>query len=153
MADGKLSTRTKVLYAFPRLACSLFSLHISSKARKYYTDGEPGISPATLAMLVASLKCADLFIGMMVGYYSDNMQSKHGRRKPFMAFGAPVWSLAVIMLCLAPSGLSANAYIWYFAVFYFMYYSVGWSTTVIPYDARPQKFLSSRPEILDLWLK
>ena len=39
------------------------------------------------------------------------------------------------MLCLAPSGLSASAYVWYFAFFYFLYYSVGWSTTVITYDA------------------
>ena len=39
------------------------------------------------------------------------------------------------MICLAPSGLSAQAYVWYFGFFYFMYYSVGWSTTVITYDA------------------
>ena len=55
------------------------------------TDGEPGISPATLAMLVAVLKCFDLFIGMMIGYYSDNCTSKWGRRKPFVAGGAPLW--------------------------------------------------------------
>ena len=42
---------------------------------------------------------------------------------------------AVFMLCLAPSGLSAQAYIWYFGFFYFLYYSVGWSMTVITYDA------------------
>ena len=29
-------------------------------------DGEPGIPPSTLAMLVAVLKCFDLFIGMLV---------------------------------------------------------------------------------------
>jgi Na+/melibiose symporter-like transporter len=46
-----------------------------------------------------------------------------------------VQSIAVIMLCLAPSGLSASAYVWYFAFFYFLYYSVGWSMTVITYDA------------------
>jgi Na+/melibiose symporter-like transporter len=39
------------------------------------------------------------------------------------------------MLCLAPSGLSAHAYVWYFGLFYFLYYSVGWSMTVITYDA------------------
>ena len=42
---------------------------------------------------------------------------------------------AVFMLCLAPSGLSVHAYIWYFGFFYFLYYSVGWSMTVITYDA------------------
>ena len=42
-------------------------------------------------MLVATLKCCDLFIGMMVGYYSDNCKSKYGRRKPFIAIGAPFW--------------------------------------------------------------
>lgn len=128
------------------------------------TDGEPDISPATLAMLVAVLKCFDLFIGMMIGYYSDNCRSKYGRRKPFVAAGTPLWvrdatpsmqrffvcrwraaaqrfydasaqCTAVFMLCLAPSGLSANAYVWYFGFFYFLYYSVGWSMTVITYDA------------------
>ena len=39
------------------------------------------------------------------------------------------------MLCLAPSGLSQTAYVWYFGFFYFLYYSVGWSTTIIAYDA------------------
>eukprot|EP01052_Picozoa_sp_SAG31_P055953 SAG31_NODE_15742_length_740_cov_1.765991_1_plen_198_part_01 len=132
---SKLSLATKLIYAGPRLACSLFSLHISSKARKYYTDGEPGISPATLSMLVVTLKCADLFIGMLVGYYSDTCRSKYGRRKPFIAAGAPLWCMAVVMLCLAPSLPSQSAYVWYFGFFYFMYYSVGWSVTVITYDA------------------
>jgi Na+/melibiose symporter-like transporter len=62
-----------------------------------------------------------------------------------------VWSLAVIMLCLAPSGLSANAYIWYFAVFYFMYYSVGWSTTVIPYDALAMELTTDHDERASLF--
>lgn len=38
MSDPKpLSLGTKLSYALPRFACSLFSLHISSKARKYYS--------------------------------------------------------------------------------------------------------------------
>ena len=133
--DAKLSLGVKLSYAAPRLACSLFSMHVSSKARKYYADGEPGISPTTLAMLVSTLKCADLILGMMIGYYSDNCQSKYGRRKPFMATGMPLWCIATVMLCWAPSGLSASTYIWYFGFFYFLYYSVGWSMTVITYDA------------------
>ena len=146
-----LSLKTKIVYALPRLACSLFSLHISSKARKYYTDGEPGISPTTLAMLVATLKCADLLIAMVVGYWSDNMQSKYGRRKPFIAVGAPLWCLSVIMLCLAPSGLSAGAYVWYFGFFYFCYYSVGWSATIIPYDALAMELTTDYTERASLF--
>ena len=135
--DGKLGLGIKLSYAMPRLACSLFSLHIGSKTRKYYTDGEPGISPSTLAMLVAVLKCGDLFTGMLVGYYSDNCTSKYGRRKPFIGVGAPLWCISVVMLCLAPNlgEPGDSAYAWYFALFYFMFYSVGWSMTVITYDA------------------
>ena len=135
--DGKLGLGIKLSYAMPRLACSLFSLHIGSKTRKYYTDGEPGISPSTLAMLVAVLKCGDLFAGMLVGYYSDNCTSKYGRRKPFIGVGAPLWCISVVMLCLAPNlgEPGDSAYVWYFALFYFMFYSVGWSMTVITYDA------------------
>jgi Na+/melibiose symporter-like transporter len=62
-----LSLGVMLSYALPRLAMSLFSQHVSGKTRKYYTDGEPGMSPATIAMVVSVLKCADLFIGMMVG--------------------------------------------------------------------------------------
>jgi GPH family glycoside/pentoside/hexuronide:cation symporter len=146
-----LTTATKIFYALPRLAVSLFSLHISSKVRKYYTDGEPDIQPATLAMLVAVLKCADLFISMAVGYYSDNCTSSYGRRKPFIGAGAPVWSLCVIMLCLAPGGMSATAYIWYFGFFYFMYYSVGWSLTNIPYDALAMELTTDYEERASLF--
>eukprot|EP01051_Picozoa_sp_SAG22_P010722 SAG22_NODE_980_length_6173_cov_5.884261_6_plen_305_part_00 len=129
VAAEPLSLKVKLSYALPRLAVSLFSQHIRGKALKYYTDGEPGMSPATLAMVVSVLKCADLFISMVVGYYSDNCTSKYGRRKPFIAAGAPLWSVAVIGLCLAPGSLSAGATIWYFSFFYFMFFSVGWSLT------------------------
>lgn len=76
------------------------------------------MAPATLAMVVSVLKCADLFVGMMVGYYSDNCTSSYGRRKPFIGLGAPLWGLALIGLCAAPSGLSAGGTIAYFGFFY-----------------------------------
>ena len=66
--DAKLGLGIKLSYAMPRLACSLFSLHIGSKTRKYYTDGAPGISPSTLAMLVA----VAVFIPLKALFESDD---------------------------------------------------------------------------------
>jgi hypothetical protein len=132
----QLRATTKVMYALPRMSIALFSMHINGTARKYYTDGTPHISPATLATLVTALKCADLIVGMVVGNCSDNWRSRWGRRKPFIAVGAPLWCISAVMLCLAPElSFSTGGFTVWFAGFYFMFYSVGYSCTVITYDA------------------
>lgn len=106
---------TKLAYALPKLATSLFSQHINGTTRKFYTDGPPKLSPATLAMLVTTLKCTDLVVGMAVGYFSDKHQSRWGRRKPFIAAGFPTWCVVVVMLCAVPdTGLSTTGYAMYF---------------------------------------
>ena len=92
----------------------MYSLHISSKTRKFYTDGGPGIDLPTMTMLVASTKTFDLFLGMYWAYRSENMKSKNGRRKPFITAGFPLWSFAFLMLCLAPEEMGEGATALYF---------------------------------------
>ena len=64
---AKLSLSTKLIYALPRLACSLFSLHVSSKARKYYTDGEHTAAGGTAILAIRAPRTAVVFC-LMVGY-------------------------------------------------------------------------------------
>jgi Na+/melibiose symporter-like transporter len=184
-AYNKLPLSQKLLYACPRGAWTGISLLLQTTVRVYYIEGL-GMSPEQLAVAISLCKSLDFLIGFAVGYASDHLKSKYGRRKPFIFFGTPIW-LCVMFAINNPAMLGFGAIekqsmngtmctdfkegecgalttcvkdaiadgsfpnyyadvaeaqssapmslLIYFIVLYFLFYSVGVSSTIIPYDA------------------
>ena len=93
----RLSCCQKVTYAFPRGATTGMGLQLQQTVRAYYIDGL-GVTPKALAMLIAICKCLDFLIGFGIGYSSDKLNTRWGRRKPFIAVMFPVWVFVMLML-------------------------------------------------------
>eukprot|EP00164_Ancoracysta_twista_P012601 GFYU01019825.1.p1 GENE.GFYU01019825.1~~GFYU01019825.1.p1 ORF type:complete len:681 (+),score=216.14 GFYU01019825.1:122-2164(+) len=128
-----LSRRDKMLYSFPRLTTVAMMLYLQTQGRKYYVD-DLKMEAGNMAMLVAVCKSLDVIIGLGIGYGSDHIETRYGRRKPFIAFGFPVWCASFLAILNPPGGSETDIMI-YFAIFYFLFYSMGTSITLIPYDA------------------
>jgi hypothetical protein len=93
----RLSCCQKVTYAFPRGATTGMGLQLQQTVRAYYIDGL-GVTPKALAMLIAICKCLDFLIGFGIGYSSDKLNTRWGRRKPFIAVMFPIWVFVMLML-------------------------------------------------------
>ena len=49
-------------------------------------------------MCIAICKCLDFLIGFVIGYASDNLKSRWGRRKPFIMIMFPIWVVVMLLL-------------------------------------------------------
>jgi GPH family glycoside/pentoside/hexuronide:cation symporter len=103
--NGKLPTRTKVLYGIADLGISLLTAAIQFFLLFFYTD-IAGIDPglAGTALLVGKLTW-DALNDPVFGYLSDRTRSRWGRRKPYMLIGAIPFGLTIWLLFSIPAGL------------------------------------------------
>ncbi|KAL1523621.1 hypothetical protein AB1Y20_018557 [Prymnesium parvum] len=83
-----------------RTAC-LYSSGTLNSLYLLYTEGM-GMTIGTLAVLRALGKCVDFVTGFAVGYYSDNLKSRFGRRRPFIFVGAWIAAFATYFLGRPP---------------------------------------------------
>ena len=91
-----------------------------------------GMSPALLGISMAVAKALGALVSPVVGARSDNLRSRWGRRKPFMAVGALVGAVAMPLLwCPPASGWGMFAYV----TFFITTVSVFSSVYSIPYNA------------------
>ena len=69
----------------------------------------------SLALTVALI--FDAFVDPLIGYWSDNLRSRWGRRHPFMYAAAIPVSLSYLLLWRPPVGWSSGEIFWYLLVF------------------------------------
>ena len=81
-----------------------------------------GLDPAVVGLLAAIPRFMDALTDPIIGYISDNTQTKWGRRRPFIFVGAIVTGLAFILLWQLPEGRTDGFYFWYFLVVSLVFY-------------------------------
>ena len=64
--------------------------------------------PGFLSVIRALAKAIDFTISFVVGFVSDKMDTKWGRRLPFIAFGSIVAPVSMWFLASPPMSLSVN---------------------------------------------
>lgn len=92
-----------------------------------------GISPEVSGTISSVIILADGVIGAIIGYISDNLNSKYGRRRPFLLAAAPLLVIG-LMLLFAPvplEGMIRNAF---YIIVGLMFWS-GFSMYYTPYTA------------------
>lgn len=130
----KLSARVKVLYGIGEFGVSMMHSSIQFFLIYFYTD-VLGVSPALVgnALLVGKLSW-DAINDPFFGYLSDRTQSRFGRRRPFMLFGAVPFGLSVWILFSIPPGLTGAAA--FFAVLgSFLLFDTFHTVVSVPYYA------------------
>eukprot|EP00164_Ancoracysta_twista_P008058 GFYU01011554.1.p1 GENE.GFYU01011554.1~~GFYU01011554.1.p1 ORF type:complete len:679 (-),score=181.11 GFYU01011554.1:659-2695(-) len=127
-----LTWKSRLSYASMQMGITATVFFTSSNVRKYYTDNL-GLDFMTVGAIVAVSKCLDLFFDSGIAYVGDNMTTRWGRRKPFIFVSTIILAVAYAMLAL-PIGQTLDATSW-FAIFYFLQHTVGYSTLAISYSA------------------
>ncbi|MDP3143211.1 MAG: MFS transporter [Candidatus Omnitrophota bacterium] len=93
-----------------------------------------GVNPALVGLVGAIPRIIDAISDPITGYYSDNLRTRWGRRKPVILFGAITGGIFYALMYQLYKGHSESFYIWYFGVFQALYF-IGFTCFSIPWIA------------------
>ena len=93
-----------------------------------------GMDPALVGLLGALPRFSDSLTDPLMGYISDNTNSRWGRRRPYIFVGAILASLFFVLLWQLPRGQSESFYFWYFLVGSVIFY-LGYTVFATPWVA------------------
>ena len=129
---GKVPLKTKIIYALGELPGSHMNSAIGTLLALYYNQ-ILGVSASTIAIGMGVALFIDAVSDPLVGSYSDNLQTRLGRRHPLMYAAAVPLGTFMALLFAPPDGLSETALIVWLFVFLilarltFTFFSVPWS--------------------------
>ena len=147
--------RYKVLYGMGYLSVALATdVTLTWLLKRYYPDSSrvtatASVSAAAFIVAVVFGRVVDALADPLVGYWSDRLRSRLGRRKPFLLVGAPLLAVMFVLIWTPPvPGLSLVNGVYVaaaFALFFFMF-----TVVVCPYLAMLPEITSSRAERVSL---
>ena len=130
----KLKLRTKISYGIGGLADNALFMLIETFLLFYLTT-VAGIKPATAGTILAVGCLWEAFCGPISGFLSDNMESKYGKRKPFLLVAAVPTAIITTLLFtniemegtmkVLYYGLLTLLFWWCFAIFFVPYVTWG----------------------------
>lgn len=132
MVKEKIPWSIRMAYAFPAFALAIVGIPVYVYLPKFYTD-VMGVNVTHVGAMILAVRLFDAVSDPLIGMISDHTNSRFGRRRPFLIFGAPPLALAIVLL-FNPPALSATAVsLWFgaglFALFLF------WTVVAVPYEA------------------
>ena len=144
---GKISIREKIGYATGDLACNFIYATVSSYLLFFYTDVF-GISAAAAGFMFLFVRMIDAVADPLIGTMVDKTNTKYGRFRPYILYGAFPFA-GVAILCFTTPGFSdpmklAYAYITYALL------SITYSTVNIPYAALTAAITQDNKEVVSL---
>ncbi|MEO2177687.1 MAG: MFS transporter [bacterium] len=100
-----LSKWTMISYGMPATPLALAGLPIGVYLPVVYADSAGfGLSLFVVGILITLSRFTDVITDPIIGFLSDKLRTRWGRRKPFVLFGTPVYALGMYLLFIAPDG-------------------------------------------------
>jgi GPH family glycoside/pentoside/hexuronide:cation symporter len=93
-----------------------------------------GMNPALVGLVGALPRLVDAISDPITGYFSDNIRTRWGRRRPVILFGAITGGILYALMFQLYKGHSESFYFWYFAGFQALYF-LGFTCFSIPWIA------------------
>ena len=90
-------------YVLPSLPLAALGLPIVVHLPQFYASHEIGLSLAVTGLIFSLCRIADVFVDPMMGYFSDRLQTRWGRRRPLVVLGTPILILGIWMV-FVPGG-------------------------------------------------
>jgi len=128
-AEGRVPTGALLLYSLVTLPISLINLPLNIVLPAFYAQN----TATTLAAIGAVsffARAFDALADPLVGYFSDRIDTRWGRRKPWVLAGTVVCAVAILFLFSPPR----TADIAYYTLFCFAFY-VGYALFDVPSKA------------------
>lgn len=114
-------------YAGPMIALSIVNMLLIAYVPTFYAQ-ELGMDIAAVGFVFFLARGFDAIIDPVVGNLSDRTRSRWGRRKPWVAFGLPLFCLAAWLFFQPPAGVGVG-YLGFAAFFFYAAYTI----VIIPY--------------------
>jgi glycoside/pentoside/hexuronide:cation symporter, GPH family len=129
LAYSKLRKLHKGLYALPAFVLALPTIPVFVLMPSFYAE-TMGLGLASVGAIFLGLRLLDVISDPLLGYVSDQIPSRFGRRRLPMALGAMIGAPALIMLFSPAPGVSPGYLIGWGAILY-----LAWTAVQIPYVA------------------
>lgn len=128
-ASPRLPLSTLIAYGLPALPAAALGLPLLLYLPTFYAvDMGLGFTAVGTALLLVRLW--DVVTDFAVGWASDRLPTRWGRRRPWLVAALPVVVMSVWLLFRPPAGVS----LFYFGVVVFVVY-FGWTMMTIPHQA------------------
>ncbi len=132
-SEMKLPFKTKFFYGIGDLGNAIINSAIQFYLLKFYTDTAL-VLPALAGNALLIGKIWDAVNDPLFGWLTDRTNSKIGRRRVFMFFGAIPLGISIALLWFIPQGLSLNlTFLW--IALTFVLFDTLWTLTNVPYYA------------------
>ncbi len=132
VAAHPVSAARKLAYAAPAFALAVVGIPVYIHLPKFYTD-VVGIEIAALGAILASVRIFDAVTDPLMGHLSDRTVSRFGRRRPYIALGALLVALFILLLFNPPEGSPRFETLWFGACIYGLF--LFWTVVTVPYES------------------
>lgn len=143
----KISMKEKIGYATGDLACNFIYQTVSSYLLFFYTDVF-GISAAAAGFMFLIVRFIDAVMDPIIGTIVDKTNTKYGRFRPYLLYGAFPFAIVAI-LCFTTPGFSDAGKIVYAYITYILL-SITYSTVNVPYSALTAAITQDNKEVVSL---
>lgn len=140
---SRLSTFTLASYGAPAMPLSMVSLPLAVYLTPVYADSDGfALSLGFVGLMLALSRVFDGLTDPLIGFYSDRIRTRWGRRKPFILIGTPIFIIGVLLLWIPPFEFSevtwfgltfSNGYPYLLGVLILMF--IGATIKDVPYSA------------------
>lgn len=125
-----VSVREKIGYGFGDLASNLSFGFVSLFLLFFYTNIY-GISAVQASLIFVIARVADAIFNIFVGYFIDKTQTRHGKLRPYLLYGAVPLGILTI-LCFSTFD---SDYEFYYALITYTIYCLAYTAVNTPYSA------------------
>ncbi|WP_447879086.1 MFS transporter [Serratia fonticola] len=126
----KVGVREKIGYGFGDLASNLSFGFVSLFLLFFYTNIY-GISAVQASLIFVIARVLDAIFNIFVGYFIDKTQTRHGKLRPYLLYGAvPLGILTVLCFSTFDSD-----YKFYYALITYTLYCLAYTAVNTPYSA------------------
>lgn len=132
-SEPPLPLLTKISYGAPSFAGAAMAIPIGIHLTIFYSDTIL-VPLGFIALVKAMARALDAITDPIMGWLSDRTRSRWGRRRPWIALGAPLTSLCFYLMFTPPEQLSGLEAAAWFAVTYTLYYFFH-TVYIIPHNA------------------
>lgn len=162
--QDRISFSHKIIYGLGGLVNNL--LAAASGTMVIVLNLGLGVSPALVGLLGAIPRLTDAFTDPLMGYISDHTNTKWGRRRPYIFWGAIAAGVIFALLWQLPEGKSEAFYFWFFLfvslLFYLAYTVFATPWVALGYELTPdyhertrlmgvQNFFSQLAYVISPW--
>ena len=115
-AHRTASTGVKLAYGFGAVASGVTNTGLNYFLLIFYSQ-VVGLDPRWVGLAITISLVVDAVMDPVVGYWSDNVRSRWGRRHPFLYAAAIPGAVSYALLWMPPGGLGQEQLFWYLLAF------------------------------------